>query len=605
MANLEISKLRQMVDIAIDETASARDLSERDRDYYDGYQWTAAEESVLRRRKQPIITINRIKRKIDAMVGIEQKGRVDPRAYPRNPQDEESADAATKALVYIDQATRFDAKRSSAFENMLVEGYGGAEVVVEPRRGQMEIVVNRLRWEEIFYDPYSREKDFSDAAYMGSMKWMTIDQAVSFYSGTYEGSPEELQELLEQSMKFAQETTYEDRPSTQVARWADKRQKRVRIAQMYYRHQGKWCLSIFCGGGVIYQDVSPYLDEDGNPDNPIILFSAYVDRENHRYGVVRDMISAQDEINKRRSKLLHQLNSRQTIGVKGAVDSVAEMKRQLALPDGHVALNIEAFEDAVSRGVKPFEVVQNTDQTAGQFNLLTEAKSEIDMVGPNASLLGQLSGSQSGRAIMAQQQAGYAELAPIYDSLRDWTLRVYRAMWSRVRQFWTEERWVRVTDDIGSTEFVGLNVRRGMQVVMGPDGLPAIMPQVENDVARMDLDIIIEDMPDVATLQQEEFAQLADMASKGVPIPPEALIEASSLRNKRGILEKIEEAKAQAQQAQMAAAQAEAQAQQGETQIKAVATEAKATRDKAAAMKDVASAQQIRAETTVKGILGL
>lgn len=603
MANLEIAKLRKMVDIAIDETSAARDLSERDRDYYDGYQWTAAEQAVLKKRKQPIITINRVKRKIDAMVGIEQKGRVDPRAYPRNPQDEAAADAATKALVYVDQATRFDAKRSSAFENMIVEGYGGLEVVVEPRKGKMEIVLNRLRWEEIFFDPYSREKDFSDAGYMGSMKWMTIDQAVSFYAGTYEGTAEELEELLEQSMKFAQETTFEDRPTSQVARWADERQKRVRIVQMYYRHQGQWCLSIFCGGGVIYQDVSPYLDEDGKPDNPIILFSAYVDRENRRYGVVRDMISAQDEINKRRSKLLHQLNSRQTIGVKGAVDSVAEMKRQLALPDGHVSLNIEAFEDAIARGVKPFEVVANADQTAGQFNLLQEAKSEIDMVGPNASLLGQLSGSQSGRAIMAQQQAGYAELAPIYDSLRDWTLRVYRAIWSRIQQFWTEERWVRVTDDIGSTEFVGLNVNRGAQVVMGPMG-PQIMPMVENAVAEMDLDIIIEDMPDVATLQQEEFAQLADMASKGVPIPPEALIEASTLRNKQSILEKIDEAKAQAMQAQQAATQAQAQASQGEMQIKAVATDAKAKRDGAAAMRDVATAQKIRAETAVGRFIG-
>ncbi len=70
--------------------------------------------------------------------------------------------------------------------------------------------------------------------------------------------------------------------------------------------------------------------------------SAYVDSENGRYGIVRDMISAQDAVNKRESKLLHQLTSRQTIGIKGAVVSVAEMKRQLALPDGHVELDADA-----------------------------------------------------------------------------------------------------------------------------------------------------------------------------------------------------------------------------------------------------------------------
>lgn len=599
---MDIAKLRQMVEISIDETAPARELSERDRDYYDGYQWTPAEQAVLRKRKQPVITINRIKRKIDAMVGIEQRGRVDPRAYPRNPQDEAAADAATKALVFVDDDTRFDSKRSAAFENVLVEGYGGCEVIVEMKRGRPEVVINRLRWEEIFFDPYSREKDFSDAAYTGCMKWMTIDAALELYGAVYQGEGD-LGELLEKTMKFAQDTTFEDRPATQVSRWADQRQKRVRIAQMYYRKGGIWCLAIFCGGGIIYQGESDYLDEDGKPDNPIILFSGYVDRENQRYGVVRDMISAQDEINKRRSKLLHQLNSRQTIAVKGAVDSVADMKRQLAMPDGHVEINIEAFEDAIRAGVKPFEVVQNADQTAGQFSLLQESKSEIDMLGPNASLLGQLEGNQSGRAIQAQQNAGFAELAPIYDSLRDWTLRVYRAIWNRIRQYWTEERWIRVTDDMGSVEFVGLNVQQGMQVAMGPTG-PVMQPVMQNAVAEMDLDIIIEDMPDVASLKQEEFAQMADMAGKGVPIPPEALIEASSLRNKKEILDRMEEAKAQAMQAQMAQMQGEQQIKAQELQIDGITAEAKAQRDKAAAMKDLASVDKIHTDTVVKRITG-
>lgn len=602
MPDFDISKLRKMVEISIDETSPARELSERDRDYYDGYQWTPAEQAVLRKRKQPVITINRIKRKIDAMVGIEQRGRVDPRAYPRNPQDEAAADAATKALVFVDDNTRFDSKRSAAFENVLVEGYGGCEVIVELKRGRPEVVINRLRWEEIFFDPYSREKDFSDAAYTGCMKWITIDAALELYGAVYQGEGD-LGELLEKTMKFAQDTTFEDRPATQVSRWADQRQKRVRIAQMYYRKGGIWCLAIFCGGGIIYQGESDYLDEDGRPDNPIILFSGYVDRENQRYGVVRDMISAQDEINKRRSKLLHQLNSRQTIAVKGAVDSVADMKRQLAQPDGHVEINIEAFEDAIRAGVKPFEVVQNADQTAGQFSLLQESKSEIDMLGPNASLLGQLEGNQSGRAIQAQQNAGFAELAPIYDSLRDWTLRVYRAIWNRIRQYWTEERWIRITDDMGSVEFVGLNVQQGMQVAMGPTG-PVMQPVMQNAVAEMDLDIIIEDMPDVASLKQEEFAQMADMAGKGVPIPPEALIEASSLRNKKEILDRMEEAKAQAMQAQMAQMQGEQQIKAQELQIDGITAEARAQRDKAAAMKDLASVDKIHTDTVVKRITG-
>lgn len=591
---LELQKLKMMVQNAADLTQESRAASERDRDYYDEHQWTAEEIATLNRRKQPVITINRIKRKVDAMVGLEQRMRVDPKAFPRNPNDEEVADVATKALTFIDDNTHFDAKRSAAFENLIVEGFGGVEVLVEERRGQFEVVINRLRWEELFFDPHSREKDFGDAAYVGTQKWMDVDAAMSALSGAWEGDEDELQELLQTSMTSTETgETYEDRPyENNSFRWADKRQRRVRVAHMYYKNKGVWHLVIFVSGGEIWHDKSPYQDEDGNPTCPIHLMTAYIDRENRRYGPVRSMISQQDEINKRRSKLLHQLNSRQTIGVKGAVDSVSSMKRELAAPDGHVDVNIEAFEDAARVGMKPFDIVQQNDQIQGQFSLLQESKSEIDMIGPNPSLIGQTEGQASGRAIMAQQQAGMAELAPLYDSLRDWTLRVYSAMWERVRQFWTDERWIRVTDQTtNKNDWIGVNIPTGgfTQVMDPQTGQPTLQPEMQNVLAEMDVDIIIEDTPDHITLQHEQFEQLSEMAAQGIPIPPEMIIKASSLKDKAEVLEMLE-------QQRMAKMQAQQQAMQQEGQLRQVEVQTKAQRDMAAAAKDGATAQKTQVE---------
>ena len=53
----------------------ARELAERDRDYYLGRQWTAEEAAVLRRRRQPLIHNNVIGRKIDLLLGMERRGR--------------------------------------------------------------------------------------------------------------------------------------------------------------------------------------------------------------------------------------------------------------------------------------------------------------------------------------------------------------------------------------------------------------------------------------------------------------------------------------------------------------------------------------------------
>lgn len=594
MAELPIERLREMAETAADLTSDARTLSERDRDMYSGHQWTAAEIETLKKRKQPVLTINRIQRKVDAMIGIEQRSRTDPRALARNPSGEQAADIATKALVYVDDITRFDAKRSAAFENLLVEGYGGVEIVAEQKRGKVEISINRLRWEEIFFDPHSREKDFSDASYLGTMKWMTLDSAAQSLAPWYQGE-EPLEELLNSSMNFVVDgQTYDDRPYKAAQFWADPKQRRVRVAQMYYRRDGIWYLAIYCGKGIIFNAPSPYQDEDGQPVCPIELMTGYIDRDNNRFGLVRSMISMQEEINARRSKILHHLNSRQTMGAKGAV-STTTLKNELAKPDGHVEIDLDAALGAREAGIPAFQVMPTNDQVAGQFQLLVESKNEIDMLGPNASLLGQLQGQQSGRAIMAQQQAGLVELAPVYDSLRDWTLRCYRQMWMRIRQFWTDERWIRVTDEAQAPQFIAINRQVGITAVMDPQtGQMMPQPVFENSVAEMDVDIVIDEAPDIITLRQEEFEQLAQMAQQGIPIPPEMLIEASSVRNKQRLLEMMNQQRAEAMQAQQAQAQAAMQIEGQKVQNETVKAQASAA-------KDAAQAQKTAIETQVMG----
>ena len=73
------------------------------------------------------------------------------------------------------------------------------------------------------------------------------------------------------------------------------------------------------------------------------------------------------------------------------------------------------------------------------------------------------------------------------------------------------------------------------QPMIGEDG----RPMLRNEVAKLDVDIILDEAPDVVTLQAEEFQKLAELASSGIPIPPDVLIEASQLRNKKALLDKM------------------------------------------------------------------
>ncbi|MDX1738323.1 MAG: hypothetical protein R3261_08795, partial [Alphaproteobacteria bacterium] len=279
--------------------------------------------------------------------------------------------------------------------------------------------------------------------------------------------------------------------------------------------------------------------------------SAYVDRENNRYGIVREMRSPQDEINKRRSKALHLLSTRQILADRGAVESVRRVKAELAKPDGYIEKNPQMN----------LEILQTGDLTGGHFQLLQEAKGEIDMMGPNPAMEGRGGADQSGRAILAQQQSGYIELGQLTDRLRQMSLLVYRAVWNRIRQYWNEERWIRVTDNENNLKFVGLNrpvsageveLQKLQDSGLAPQELEHLKQQIqsdpamseiiryENTVGDLDVDIILEEVPDTVTIRHEQFRELTSLAASGIPIPPDVLIEASSLRNKKELLQKLQ-----------------------------------------------------------------
>lgn len=529
---------------ADDATLDARQQSERDRDYYDNKQWTAGEVETLKKRGQPAITINRIKPKIDFLLGTERTSRTDPRAYPRTPMDDEAAKAASDAIQYVCDDQMFPEIRSDVAENIWIEGAGACIVEVNKK---LDVTLRRIAWDRLFFDPHSKERSFSDAKYMGIVVWMDADEADALYPGA--------KELIEGAIHdYETKQTYGDKPS----RWIDTKRKRVKFCETYYRKGGVWYHCVYTKAGFIKEPApSAYLDDDGEPTNPIVAMSCYVDRENQRYGVVRQYVGPQDEINKRRSKALHLISSRQIQAERGAVDDVNKAKRELAKPDGWVE---------TTPGME-FNVLPTGDMAAAQFQLLQEAKQEIDAVGANAALTGKAEQKESGRALMARQQGGLVELGPVLDAIRQWQRAVYRQIWYRIKQYWTAERWVRITDDERNARFVGLNqpltageamLQQAQQQGMPPEQLQQLAMQVQsdprmqqvvgtkNDISKMDVDIILEDVPDTVSIQQEEFELLtqAYQANPQTPVNPSGIpfdivLEASNLRNKQKILERM------------------------------------------------------------------
>jgi hypothetical protein len=203
-------------------TMAARALAERCRDYKNGNQLSEEERKALKKRKQPPVIDNKIQDKCDTLIGIEQQTRTDPKAYPRTPEHEQAADAATDALRYIKDDNAFTEITTAAFDNLIVEGLCAGEVIVEPRKGKHpRVKMNRIRWDRVFYDPHSLELDYSDARYKGFFVWMDVEEATVLWPGK-----EEAFEKCFSAESVSTDQTHEDKPRFSVI---SGKRKRIQI----------------------------------------------------------------------------------------------------------------------------------------------------------------------------------------------------------------------------------------------------------------------------------------------------------------------------------------------------------------------------------------
>lgn len=594
-------------------TRDDRDLSARDYDYYDGIQWTREEIDELNNRGQPVLTKNKIARKVNFILGDEADRGVDPVARPKTPQHEDDARAATDGLRATEETQGFDAIRSAMFKDLLVAGWGGAMVEGDPDpKAETCAPLTHVPWDRLWWDPHSLSPDFEDAKFRGVILWMHLDDAIE----EYPEAEEALRSIVNQDDSVG--TTTQDKPKL----WADKSLKRVKICEAYFKIGPHYFRACFTMSAMLRPpEPTGYLDDWRRRHVcPLLMTSCYIrNRTNARYGVVRAMISPQDEVNKRDSKSLYQLTVTGVIVERDFIRDPQHFQTELAKPDG--------FAEVEQGGLSEnrIQLRGGMELAAGHIQLAQQARADIDSIGPSSSTLPDIPDSASGRAFIARQKAAAKELAPVFANLYRWDHAVMQQDWMRICQFRTEEWWLRVTDDEELTgyRFVVLNhqmtrgerlqelVKKGVppeqalqtaagewapiilrQAVQGyqqqaqimaaqaqaqgqqppqqdpTQGMLAIAlrdplmrePVTVNQAAKMGVDILIDTAPESAVPEEEEFDSIAKLLPTVVQARPDlaatmvkALIKVAQFRAKRQILQEIDKGPdpqaAQAQQA--------------------------------------------------------
>jgi hypothetical protein len=610
-------------------TQEARELAERDREYYDGNQWTKEELAKLSERNQAPTVKNRIAKKVNFLTGSEIKNRTDPKGLPRTPAHDEDVNAITDGIRYVCDDQDFDYIASLAYEQLIIEGADGGvvehevvstpvplaqkatitptpegaevqQVEVEQVQQSVEIRIRDVPWDRLWWDLHSRKPDFSDARHKGITNWWDLDDAIAYY-GERPDVAANFEEVLREALTHAHTSdgnTHDDQPRVVWSQTQGGRQ-RIRVTECYYRKGKDWWTCHYTKSGfVVPPKPTGYLDEFGRHTCSLVMSSAFVRRDGTRYGLVRNMIGPQDEINKRTSKALHWLSVDRTVAEEGAVLSVDEARQERAKPDGWVTLQAGSLANGRIQFQNGYEMAQ------GQLQLLQEAKSEIDTIGPEIPSLTSMGASASGRARQMAMNVGSLELARIEDNHKRWKREMYKQIWYRIRQFWPEEKWFRVRDDADRTgfRFTGLNrkmtraqrfqealqkqvpMQSAIEGTLGgnarfvldqvqkqqammlqqlgpqaqqipPEQQEQMMiqmllshplmqqPFVAGDVAQLGIDIVLDESPDTTILQQEEYEQLTQQIPAFLQARPdmassllEMTIEASQLRAKKKLL---------------------------------------------------------------------
>src|ERR1035437_3719884 len=205
------------------------------RHYYHGAHWTAEEIKILKKRRQPIVTYNRINRKIDGIVGLVEKLRQDPKAFPRNPRNGDGADLATQAIRTVLDSIDWKTLDHDATERCRIEGMGGIELkLCNGDHDDPDVAGDIVFGEDFFYDPRSRKSDFSDGTYHGIAKWLDTDAAIELF-------PDKEEEIKSGITGGGFDLTHAD----QDTKWIYTAEKRIRLVEIWYKHKSGWCWCFF------------------------------------------------------------------------------------------------------------------------------------------------------------------------------------------------------------------------------------------------------------------------------------------------------------------------------------------------------------------------
>ena len=542
-------------------------------EYYQGDQWDEDDAAALENEGRPALTINTILPTINTILGEQSSRRADVKFKPRRGGDEEVAHTLTKLYMQISDSNKLDWVEQQVFsDGLIMDGRGYFDVRMDfSDHVEGEIRITAKDPLDILIDPDAKDADPKTWNEVFESKWMTLDEIEELYGAD---KAERLLFVAENGMSFGpdsveyQETRFgdtddnddyfgagvpgdEEYRNVKSLRVVERQHKKlVRASFFVDKNTGdqrecpsqwseakckkfakkydmemvsrvvrrvRW--TVTCDQVVLHDNWSPY------NDFTVIPFFCYF-RRGRPFGVVRNLLSPQEQLNKIASQELHIVNTTANSGWMVESGSLVGMTADdLEEHGAETGLVLE-----YARGTQAPTKIQPNQIPTGLDRIAQKAALNIKTIsGINDSMMGTDSAEVSGVAIQAKQNRGAVMIQVPLDNLAKSRQYLAEKILNLIQTFYTEQRVIQVTNDedpMQPREPMVLNMET-------PEG------DIINNLTLGEYDVIVASAPARDSFDETQFAEALSLRQAGVAIPDDAIVGYSHLLKKKELAKRI------------------------------------------------------------------
>lgn len=538
--------------------------------YFEGNQWDDAIRARLERLGKPVITINKVLATCAAIFGDQLQNRADVRFRPAKEGLADVANALDKVWMHIATTNNVDWLESEVAADGFIRSRGFFDVRMNFDDHIMgEARIKQLNSKNVVIDPDADTYDPDGWKECFVTRWLTANDIERLYGDSYarelRGRPQHaftsqydtvdwlpdsfgnkadnsamngadiddesrrLFRIIERQYKelrmrecFVDLETGDTRPIPEG--WG--RERIAMVMQQYnlgtYKkkvEEIRWTSSV--DNIVLHDSFSPY-----RHFTPVPYFPFF--RHGKTIGIVENLISPQDLLNKSISQELHIVNTTANSGwvMKNGslINMTPEELEERGGEDGLVLVTAGGPKDIDK--IQPNQVPSGIDRLSFKAD---EGLKEVSMV--SDSMRGFDRADVAAKAIQAKQSRGQVSLTKPFENLALTRKILARNVLDLVQTFYTETRVLDITGRNLTDQPEQITINE-----VTPEG------EIVNDLTVGEYDVIISTVPARESVEQSQFMEALEMRQLGIMIPDDVLVEHSHLNRKNEIAERIKEA---------------------------------------------------------------